>query len=208
MSAYQEVKDKPSPINLAASRIRANVASFVKQELRDAFPRNYVYRRGFYNRVFVVIEGHGDQYDGFFESGHLITLEPDGQFRSGKVVQDVGDDTHSWKFYDAKLSAASDMEVVRYAPLLVTLLFNQIQAELKEDKIFKRDTEKWERWESALQKRDGEIFAVLIESQKALIDAGEDPEIPSAGAQDYGSLAMTELQKMIDKMRWGSEAGK
>ena len=204
MSKQEGDKDGQSPIELSASRIRASVSAFVTQELHDAFPKNYVYHRGNYNRVFVVIEGYGNQHHGFFERGRLITLDPDGQFRTGEITQYVGDDTHSWKFHDAQLSSASDMEVVRYAPLLVASLFNQIGKELKEGKIFKEDldAQKREKWSAILQRRDGEIFAVLAESQNALIETGENPEIPSSGAQDYGSLAMAGLDEMIKRI-WG-----
>lgn len=207
MSTPEEEKDRQGPIELAASRIRADISQFVTQELHDAFPKNNVYLKGNYNRVFVVTEGYGDQYDGFFEKGHLVTLDPDGLFRSGEVVQNVGDTTHSWEFYDAKLTVASDMEVIKYAPLLVASLFNQIEKELKEDEIFKEGLEpqKRERWQNILPRRDGEVFAVLVECQNALIEAGEDPGIPSTGAQDYGSLAMTGLEEMIKKMKWGRD---
>jgi len=199
MPTPEQEKEGQGSIKLSASRIRTSVSQFVTQELQGAFPKNWVYMRGNYNRVFVVAEGYGDQCDGFFEKGYLVTLDADGQFRAGDVAQNVGDYTHSWEFYDAKLTKASDMEVIRYAPLLLTSLFGLIENELKEES----DPQKRERWSNVLQRREGEIFAVLIESGSALIAAGEDPEIPSSGAQDYGSLAMAGLEEMIKKMKWG-----
>ena len=189
----------PGPIELSASRIRASVSQFVTQELHEAFPKNHVYMRGSYNRVYVVAEGYGNQCDGFFKRGYLVTLDPDGQFRAGVVNQRVEEYTHNWEFYYAELTAASDTEVVKYAPVLVSLLFNQIEKELKDES----DTRKREKWSNVLQRREGEIFAVLVESRNALIETGEEyPEIPSIGAQDYGSLAMAGLEKILKKMKW------
>jgi len=198
MPTPEEKKDVQDPIKLSASRIRTSISQLVTEELHEAFPRNYVYQRGDYNRVFVVVKGYGNQQNGFYEKGHLITLDTDGQFRAGEVTQNVGDYTHFWKFQDAELAVAGDMEVVKYAPLLMVLLFGQIEKELKDE----LDPQKREKWSNILQRRTGETFAVLIESRNALIEVGEDLEIPTSGAQDYGSLATTELEEILKKMNW------
>ena len=198
MITPEGIENGPGPIKLSASRIRESVSQLVTEELHEAFPRNHAYMHGNYNRVFVEVEGQGNQQNGFFVKGHLITLDSDGQFRAGEVVQEVGEATHFWKFYDAKLTDAGDMEVIRYAPLLIVSLFSQIEKELEEES----DSQKKEKWSNILQRRESEIFAVLVESRNALIEAGEDPKIPSSGAQDYGSMATAGIEKILKKLNW------
>lgn len=187
---------------MAASRIKGAVSQLVTQDLSEAFPENYVYTRGGYDRVFIVAKGYGDQYGGFFETGYLITLDPDGQFRAGDVRQDVGDCVSSWKFREAKLTAASDMEVIKYGPLLVASLFNQIEEELKEEE----DPDKIRKWTQVLQKRSSETFAVLVEAQHALKEIGMDySELISAENQDYRSATIAALNEIIKKEGLGQD---
>ncbi len=156
MSTQEGEKNEPGPIELSASRIRASVSQFVTQELHEAFPRNHAYMYGDYNCVFVVVKGHGNRRNGFFEKGHLVTLDSDGQFRAGEVAQNVEDYTSSWEFHDAKLTVAGDMEVIKYAPLLMASLFSQIEKELKEES----DPQKREKWSNILQRREGETRCI------------------------------------------------
>lgn len=192
----------PGPIELAALRIKGSVSQLVTQDLSEAFPENYIYARGGYDRVFIVAKGYGDQHGGFFKTGYLITLDPDGRFRAGNVRQDVGDYASSWKFKEAKLTAASDMEVIKYGPLLVASLFNQIEEELKKEE----DPDKIRKWTQVLQKRSSETFAVLMEARHVLKEIGMDySELISAENQDYGSAMAAALNEIIKKRGLGQD---
>lgn len=156
------------PIEIAAGEIRDIVSQFVTQELAGTFPRNYKYGQGDYERVYTVIEGNWPN------EVHTVTLDPDGQFRSGWVTPiSKGDHTTLW-FSQADLRPASGMEVVRYSLPLVGELFYQIVEELPQQS----DIRKIGQWLRALSKQEEMEATILKKSERALREMGEEePQI-------------------------------
>jgi hypothetical protein len=182
-----------NPISSGATIIRKSVETFVQTQLKDNFPKNYHYMVGNYNSVFQVIEGYGDQAGGFFRNAKMIVLTPDGKLKTGQVHQRVGDYHSSWEFYNAKLEPASDLDVVKFGPVLVRKLFAQIETEITD----LEDQQKIENSLNVLIQR-GKIWSEIeTVSRQSRLEMGEEDIDKHLGDADFGDMAKEDINNIL-----------
>jgi hypothetical protein len=114
-----------SKLREPAETVRQEVRTLVEDSPQNTFPDNHQ-QLSTYNRVFTAIEGVGDQQNGFFEEARMLTIDPDGEIRSGLVAQEVKEWSSGWNFSDADMQPASDLEVLEYGPLVIEKLFSEL----------------------------------------------------------------------------------
>lgn len=130
--ATENFKEQQNPIKFGAEAIKKSTQNLVRGQMQGIFPNNYQWMAGDYNLIFLTMDRYGDQDGGFSKNAHMIVLSPNGEFKSGLVNQKVADDYSSWKFRDARLKDAADLQVVRYGPRLISELFSKLQSEMRE----------------------------------------------------------------------------
>ncbi len=186
-----------NPVEWGDLEIRKTVSPFINHQVKGVFPKNSAYMRGDYNRVYCIEEGFGEQGHGFFQKAKMVTLEPDGEFKSGMVSQYVGDWNSRWEFYHARLDAASPLSVVRYAPTLLLKMYEEIEKELPRQKEPLRIQQALE----VLSTRPDVLRSVVSISHDSLLEMGEDdPAAFPHGDQDYGEIALPAMDEMIKEM--------
>lgn len=179
-----------NPIKFGAQTIRDLSTVLVTTELNGVFPRNYVYQVGDYNLIFHSMRDYGEHGGGFSVSDDMIVLTPEGEYKSGNVKHDVQDWTNSWKFRDADLKPASDLEIVRYSPALLGELFHQLVDELGEQTEFESVT----KVVASLGKRKDILEKVRTTSNASLREMGGNPD-----EQPQGEEEITREKKIIER---------
>lgn len=164
------VNTEGNPIAQGAEKIRSTVGNLVRENLEGIFPKNWQWKHGDYNLIFVIEEGFGNISHGFYERAQMIVLTPKGEFKSGRVGQYVGDDYSYWKFDDAELKQATDLEIVRFGPQLVSDLFKQLSDEMHEEE----NPQKIAKGINFLYANSEFYKETLAISRHALVEMGED----------------------------------
>ena len=185
-----------NPILEAADKIKVTTQQLINEDFQDIFPKNYSYRCGNYNSIFIPMKGFGEHGGGFFRQADMVVLTRTGEFKSGLVKQTVADDHTCWEFFDARLVQADGLTVVKYSPRLILDLFKQLEDEYVEFE----EPERIEKAIKALPKRAEVAQEIIAISREALIEMGEDnPEIPS-GEKDYGIAIMPMLNEIFAEL--------
>src|SRR5438034_130631 len=132
MSQPDYLNPAENPIARGAGQIRTITESLVNTDLEGNFPKNFQWHHGDYNCLFVADQSWGRQYGSFPGGAHLVVLDSDGRYKAGDVSLYVGNDHSYWKIDKPKLAPATDVEVVRFGPKLVSDLFVQVGREVLE----------------------------------------------------------------------------
>lgn len=168
------INPEGNPVAQGAEKIRTTVKNLVQENLQGIFPKNWQWRVGDYNLIFVIAEGFGNRHGGFYSSAQMVVLTPEGDFKSGVVSQRVADEYSAWGFNSAKLNSASDLEVVRFGPQLIDDLFGQLESELYEEEA----SEKIAKGINFLYQNSDLYPQTLAISRHALVEMGEvDPTL-------------------------------
>lgn len=190
-----------NPIEAGAKGIKAIVTPLAQTEFKGVFPRNFSYGIGNYNCLFIIARGEGDQSHGFFRRGEVVTLGPGGDFTSGMVNQKVENYHSGWEFHQAHLKPATDLQVVKFAPTLVTKLYDQTNKEILGQYTEDERASSAEKIKQALDilPKKGETLGQLIAiSRRALVEMGvEDPDALPAGDLDFGGHFDREIPSII-----------
>lgn len=196
------IPSEENPIKFGAQAIRDLSKHLVTVDINGVFPKNYVYEVGDYYLVFYNIAGYGEQYGGFSTSDDMIVLTPQGEYKSGRVEHDVQDWTNSWKFRDADLKPASDLEIVKYSPILLGNLFHQLVDELGEHTELEAVMQVF----SALGKRKDILEKTQTISSASLMEMGVNPDERSPKYEGEAAREKKKTEKEDELLRKANAA--
>lgn len=167
--AIAETAERTSDsIERGAGEIREIVSQFVT-ELAGSFPRNSMYKQGDVNRIYCIPGA-----DIWPPEVQCTTLDPDGQFRSGKVAVNFSKESCHFTLEISQadqrgsFEPASSLEVLTDSFELVGKLFYQIVEELPKQS----DIATIGKWLGALSRQEELEAAIFIRSKKAFKEAG------------------------------------
>jgi len=121
-----EIPQEENPITYGATALRDLTSDLVTKDLKDIFPRNNAWSVGDYDLIFHPMESLGGN------TVRMIVLTPQGIIKTGIVKESISSDHTAWEFDDADLQPATDIQVVRFAPVLIRGLIDQVGEEVQE----------------------------------------------------------------------------
>lgn len=138
---------------------------------------------------------------GFFKKGVVVALGLDGNFTSGMVNQKVENYYSGWEFHQAHLKQATDLQIVKFAPTLVTQLYDQTNEEILgwyTDDERASSVEKIKQVLGVLPKKGKTLGQLIAISRRVLVEMEvEDPDVLPAGDLDFGGHFDREMPGII-----------
>ncbi len=186
-----EIPPEENPILYGATALRYLTENLVTEDLKGIFPHNNAWSVGDYDLIFHPIESLGGN------TVKMAVLTPQGIIKTGIVEESISSDHTAWKFADADLQPATDIQVVRFAPILIRGLIDQAEAEVQDfadSSSVRRSLKFLSDRDEILEKADNISRISLEEMGEAVVLQEEETE----AKQDKRLDTLERLQAAVD----------